>query len=161
MQFDIHHAVLDEFLRRAYDFQSPHSFPIIAVGGLTTIISSQAWKTLSPEEITLCVNQLRSVQIADESTETIDINNSCKLELSIENIRSNGSTFGRIAKIRKIRQICNVQSFEDYSLAAAEKTHLARALRATGGNRVRAAMLLQISRSSLYRKMEKYGLEIV
>lgn len=44
------------------------------------------------------------------------------------------------------------------SLAAAERRHIARALRHTGGNKRQAAQLLGISRSTLLHKVRKYGL---
>ena len=45
------------------------------------------------------------------------------------------------------------------SLADAERRHIARALRHTGGNRRQAALLLGISRSTLLHKIRKYRLE--
>lgn len=47
---------------------------------------------------------------------------------------------------------------EPESLEAAERRHIALALRHTGGNRRRAALLLGISRSTLLNKVRKYGL---
>lgn len=44
-------------------------------------------------------------------------------------------------------------------VAEAERTAIIRALKATGGNKVRAAELLGIHRANLYRKMERYGVE--
>jgi DNA-binding NtrC family response regulator len=44
------------------------------------------------------------------------------------------------------------------SLAAAERRHIALALRHTGGNKRQAAHLLGISRSTLLHKVRKYGL---
>ncbi len=44
------------------------------------------------------------------------------------------------------------------SFAEAEREIIARALRATDGNKVQAAALLRISRKKLYAKIEKYGL---
>jgi len=43
----------------------------------------------------------------------------------------------------------------------AEKATIIRALKASNGNRTRAAQLLGISRSSLYNKMEQLNIEII
>jgi len=43
----------------------------------------------------------------------------------------------------------------------AEKATIIRALKASNGNRTRAAQLLGISRSSLYNKMEQLNMEII
>lgn len=43
------------------------------------------------------------------------------------------------------------------SLACAEREAIARALAATGGNKLEAARILGISKSGLYQKLEKYG----
>ena len=45
------------------------------------------------------------------------------------------------------------------SLEAAERRHIARALRHTSGNKRQAALLLGISRSTLLHKVRKYGLK--
>ena len=47
---------------------------------------------------------------------------------------------------------------ENYSLASAEKRHIARVLETTGGNIKRTAELLQIDRVTLYNKIKKYHL---
>ncbi len=44
-------------------------------------------------------------------------------------------------------------------LSEVEKRHIARALKETGGNKSRAAKLLGIDRSTLYGKIERYGLD--
>jgi DNA-binding NtrC family response regulator len=51
------------------------------------------------------------------------------------------------------------QAGEPDSLDAAERRHIARALRHTSGNKRQAALLLGISRSTLLHKVRKYGLE--
>jgi transcriptional regulator with PAS, ATPase and Fis domain len=45
-------------------------------------------------------------------------------------------------------------------LARTEKKAIIRALEATGNNKVRAADLLCIHRTLLYKKMKKYGIEL-
>ncbi len=47
----------------------------------------------------------------------------------------------------------------DLSLEAAERDQIRRALEAAAGRRIDAARLLGLSRRTLYRKLEKYGLE--
>ncbi|OQX14749.1 MAG: hypothetical protein BWK76_14195, partial [Desulfobulbaceae bacterium A2] len=53
--------------------------------------------------------------------------------------------------------------FSGYSLKAAQKVleqrFITRALEATGGNRTRAAELLELSYPSLLAKMREYGLD--
>ena len=44
------------------------------------------------------------------------------------------------------------------TFAEAERQLIARALKATEGNKVQAAALLRISRKKLYAKIEKYSL---
>jgi DNA-binding NtrC family response regulator len=46
----------------------------------------------------------------------------------------------------------------DLSLEAAEREQILRALQASGGKRVEAARLLGLSRRTLYRKLERYGI---
>jgi DNA-binding NtrC family response regulator len=45
------------------------------------------------------------------------------------------------------------------SLREAERTHIIRVLEATAWNKLEAARVLEISRGTLYRKIEEYGLE--
>ncbi len=45
------------------------------------------------------------------------------------------------------------------SLAAAERAHVQKILRHTGGNKAETARLLEIGIATLYRKMEEYGLK--
>ncbi len=48
---------------------------------------------------------------------------------------------------------------DDMSLQAMERRHMAQVLAATSGNRSEAARVLGITRSTLYKKMNDYGLE--
>ena len=45
------------------------------------------------------------------------------------------------------------------ALSDAERVAVERALRESGGNKSRAASLLKISRTRLYRKIREYGLD--
>lgn len=45
-----------------------------------------------------------------------------------------------------------------FSMAAAEKLHIQKILNYTGGNKTEAARLLQIGLTTLYRKIEEYGI---
>ena len=45
------------------------------------------------------------------------------------------------------------------AVAAFEEAHIRKVLRAAGDNRVRAASMLDVSRSVLYEKMKRYGIE--
>ena len=45
------------------------------------------------------------------------------------------------------------------SLPDNERQTIARALKATNGERAKAARMLEIGRTTLYRKMKQYGIE--
>jgi DNA-binding NtrC family response regulator len=55
--------------------------------------------------------------------------------------------------------ICPSPVVPPVSLEAAERSHIARTLEHTGGNRREAASILGISRSTLLHKLRKYGLD--
>jgi transcriptional regulator of acetoin/glycerol metabolism len=46
----------------------------------------------------------------------------------------------------------------ELSLEAAERDQILRALQASGGKRIEAARLLGLSRRTLYRKLDRYGI---
>ena len=46
----------------------------------------------------------------------------------------------------------------DLTIQAAERDQIRKALEAAGGKRMEAARLLGLSRRTLYRKLEKYGI---
>lgn len=50
------------------------------------------------------------------------------------------------------------KTWSDFELAAMEKRHIARVLQHTGGNKTETARLLKIGLTTLYRKIEEYGL---
>ena len=49
--------------------------------------------------------------------------------------------------------------FSDYDLAHIEKLHIQKVLRYTGGNKTEAARLMHIGLTTLYRKIEEYGIK--
>lgn len=53
----------------------------------------------------------------------------------------------------------DAQSVSGLSLASVEKSHIAQVLQFTKGNKTRAAELLGIGLSTLYRKIEEYGIQ--
>jgi DNA-binding NtrC family response regulator len=61
------------------------------------------------------------------------------------------------ARLREV--LAPAAPVEPDNLDAAERRHIALALRYTGGNRRRAAQLLGISRSTLLHKVRKYDLD--
>jgi DNA-binding NtrC family response regulator len=63
------------------------------------------------------------------------------------------------AEHREINGAAAPSPFSDLSLEAAERDQIRRALEAAAGRRIDAARLLGLSRRTLYRKLEKYGLE--
>ena len=48
--------------------------------------------------------------------------------------------------------------FSDIDMANIEKNHIRRVLQHTGGNKPEAARLMRIGLTTLYRKIEEYGL---
>ncbi len=52
----------------------------------------------------------------------------------------------------------SLQPEHDLTIEAAERDQIRRALEAAGGKRMEAARLLGLSRRTLYRKLEKYGI---
>src|SRR5699024_2679329 len=58
--------------------------------------------------------------------------------------------------VKKDSEVTSYSLSDEVELA--EKRAIKRALKASEGNRSKAAKLLDIHRASLYRKMEKYGL---
>ena len=61
--------------------------------------------------------------------------------------------------LEALRQALLPEPAEPDSLEAAERRHVSRVLRHTGGNKRRAALILGISRSTLLHKVRKYHLE--
>ena len=60
--------------------------------------------------------------------------------------------------LAELEQITKVLEEGDLSLEEGEKALITKALRATNGNRTRAAELLGVSRRTLHRKLNEYNL---
>ena len=56
------------------------------------------------------------------------------------------------------RSETTTQNHSEFELAAMEKRHIARVLQHTRGNKTEASRLLKIGLTTLYRKIEEYGL---
>jgi DNA-binding NtrC family response regulator len=58
----------------------------------------------------------------------------------------------------RVARVSEGQRLPELSLEAAEREQILRALQAAGGKRVEAARLLGLSRRTLYRKLDRYGI---
>lgn len=54
----------------------------------------------------------------------------------------------------------NSKNYSEFELAAMEKRHIARVLQYTKGNKTEASRLLKIGLTTLYRKIEEYGITV-
>ena len=54
----------------------------------------------------------------------------------------------------------NGKNFSEFELAAMEKHHIARVLQYTKGNKTEASRLLKIGLTTLYRKIDEYGITV-
>ena len=61
-------------------------------------------------------------------------------------------------KVRKIGTVSPEIAEQIASLDQVQRDHIVNALRATKGNKRRAAQILKISRGTLYRRLRLYGL---
>ena len=50
------------------------------------------------------------------------------------------------------------KNYSEFELAAMEKRHIAKVLQHTKGNKTEASRLLKIGLTTLYRKIEEYGI---
>jgi len=65
-------------------------------------------------------------------------------------------TLSSVRNFSDFSETAHPQNFELNTLAEMEKQHIKRALETTGGNRARAAKILGINTTTIYRKIEKY-----
>jgi len=69
-------------------------------------------------------------------------------ELSIENLPAEFQTISSVSKGGK--------QLSAFDLASAEKLHILKVLNYTNGNKTKAAELLNIALTTLYRKLDEY-----
>lgn len=62
-------------------------------------------------------------------------------------------------EIQRANQQANESDFMDFDMATIERKHIIRMLEYTNGNKTEAARLMKIGLTTLYRKMEEYGIE--
>ena len=86
----------------------------------------------------------------------------------IKSIASARATLGRVARVERIAPTAAAEPdpgssstgcVPDYTLDGVVRRQIVKTLGLAHGNRVRAAQMLGISRSALYRKLALYGLE--
>lgn len=71
---------------------------------------------------------------------------------------SNGATVDSAIEAGKLLDAQDATGQEDESLASMERRRIQEVLGRTGGNKVRAAKILGLSRRALYRRIARYGL---
>lgn len=166
MNFDVHYALLHEFMRIQGSAKSEElSSAIIAVGQSVFMSSLRARSLLSCDELQECQEyafkiQERPITVMMCSGRIVHIisypvkidNLSAGLIIKIEILSE------RVESTKKLRSIKEESNFVN-RLELTERLEIVRTLRQMNGNRVKAALSLGISRSSLYRKMKIYGLE--
>jgi len=114
----------------------PLVVPSLRHRGAAALLASQEWPGNVP--------QLRAV-LDEAFAHALDAP-----EIAVEHVRP--------ALTRHLGAPPADEGTSDLSLRAAERRHIARVLAHAGGHRTRAAQLLGITRTTLYKKIEEYGL---
>lgn len=63
-------------------------------------------------------------------------------------------------ELQQIGSESDCNNFSDFELATIERRHIAKVLQYTGGNKTEASRLLKIGLTTLYRKIEEYGINL-
>ncbi|WP_280763253.1 helix-turn-helix domain-containing protein [Prescottella agglutinans] len=159
---------MEEFLKTAYDLHTAGPSPVVAVGGLATLANTAAAQVLSPEEIYHCLEHVRRPDVPDGVCEAAFDESGTRYRFDIKSIASARATLGRVARVERIAPSVGgasdlasstTGSDPDYTLDGVVRSQIVKTLGLAQGNRVRAAQMLGISRSALYRKLALYGLE--
>ena len=161
MQVDVHHLIVEEFLKASHGNDAGRTNPVVAICGFATLSNVAALQQLSPDEIYNCLVHVRRPDVPDGRNEAFFEVTGTSFRFDITSIRADRTTLGRIARVERTTEpgTRDGDGVRGLTLDSVVRGHIARALRLTQGNRVRAARLLGISRSALYRKLAVYGLQ--
>ena len=88
----------------------------------------------------------------------------CNVQENNLNIRETPDESGRLVGKLPKDAACEVleseggKGYSEFDLAQVEKAHIRKVLQYTGGNKTEAARLMHIGLTTLYRKIEEYGI---
>jgi len=102
LQVDVHHLIVEEFLKTAYDLRTNGLSPVLAVGGLATMANTAAMQVLSPKEIYNCLEHVRHPDVPDGTSETVFDETGPSFRFDIKSIASSRATLGRVARVERI-----------------------------------------------------------
>ena len=168
MQIDVHHLVLDEFLKISFDIAAGSPRAVVAVGGMASFVNAEALNLLTPDEIALCVRHLQGSDVIEGESVAMLGPRAVALSLHVRSMTSRNFVLGRVARVSYADRSSSAAARSltpeeelDFSIEKMTRQQIVSALQRTNGNRVKAAQLLGISRSSLYRKITLFRLTSV
>ncbi|MFC9768714.1 helix-turn-helix domain-containing protein [Rhodococcus jostii] len=136
---------------------------VMAIGDSFTLYDCSAYALLSPEDLRECELHAKMSPGAEDAIARVHTVRGRSLRIKSTQLTVQGSPIGLIAEIQAdtdsgAREYSSARIRNLSRLERMEELEIRRALHEFDGNKLRAAYSLGISRSSLYRKMNAYGL---
>ncbi|RQO52787.1 hypothetical protein DBV08_00365 [Rhodococcus sp. KBW08] len=168
MHFDLNYVLLSEFVRMQYRCHPQGDLSAVFAISDSIIIASPDNDALSLEEVRECEEYASNLEDSINSSWTIRMRSGRVFQIYSYSIDIDNHRAGKVLAIKILIDKEPTSTGSDAihvkpncmnRLEVTERIEIQRTLRQTGGNRVKAARILGISRSSLYRKMNSYGLK--
>ncbi|MCF8786843.1 helix-turn-helix domain-containing protein [Rhodococcus ruber] len=164
----VYQHLLDCYIRRRYDIRQDPGSAVIVYGHSVVLVDPAAHGLITPTEARRCVRLALENNFDDGRSITFVGANRSRIRVSCRSVKSEDSTIGVLLDITAAGSCGSNLSadgardhagqLDEPRLEAAERDEISRTLAEVNGNKARACMLLGISRSSLYRKMRRYGI---